>query len=213
MASPSPTVRFLSLLDQPEPDPHNGHHNPLELDESDVVWSSSSAYSTDTESHSPPLPSSNSPTTHLRRHRNHVNPPNYGLSAALSQDHHPPLVCRKSTLNPSLSAASAARMVPPVVRSENSNLISAGRFHQSAPVNVPVWPKKKKLGEFDNLEQLEEVDNEREKEDEEEMVPPHVIVARSHVTFSVFEGVGRTLKGRDLRSVRNAVFQKTGFID
>lgn len=91
---------------------------------------------------------------------------------------------------------------------------SAGRFHQSAPVNVPAWPKKKKLGEFDNLERLEEVDNEREEEDEEEeMVPPHVIVARSHVTFSVFEGVGRTLKGRDLRSVRNAVFQKTGFID
>ncbi|KAL0304455.1 UNVERIFIED_CONTAM: hypothetical protein Sradi_6313600 [Sesamum radiatum] len=52
-----------------------------------------------------------------------------------------------------------------------------------------------------------------EVEGEEEMVPPHVIVARSHVTFSVFEGAGRTLKGRDLRRVRNAVFQKTGFID
>ncbi|WKA07725.1 hypothetical protein VitviT2T_025509 [Vitis vinifera] len=42
------------------------------------------------------------------------------------------------------------------------------------------------------------------------MLPPHEIVARSHVmTFSVVEGVGRTLKGRDLRRVRNAVFQKT----
>lgn len=78
---------------------------------------------------------------------------------------------------------------------------------------MPVWPKKK-AGEFganNYLDQLDEVNDERE--DEEEMVPPHVIVARSHVTFSVFEGVGRTLKGRDLRSVRNAVFQKTGFID
>ncbi|KAL3524440.1 hypothetical protein ACH5RR_017274 [Cinchona calisaya] len=215
MASPSPTVRFLGLLEQPEPDPNNNinnssNHNTLELDESDVVWSSSSAYSTDTDSHSPPR-SSNSPTTHFSRHRNPLNPPNYGLSAALSDDHHPPLVRRKSSLNPSLSAASAARMVPPVVRSENSNLNSnAGRFHQSAPVNVPVWPKKK-VEEFDSLERLDEVDD--EKEDEEEMVPPHVIVARSHVTFSVFEGVGRTLKGRDLRSVRNAVFQKTGFLD
>ncbi|CAA6656363.1 unnamed protein product [Spirodela intermedia] len=43
---------------------------------------------------------------------------------------------------------------------------------------------------------------------------PHLIVARSHsTTFSVFEGVGRTLKGRDLRRVRNAVFQKTGFLE
>lgn len=214
MASPSQAVRFFSFLEPPDSDRHH-HHHPLELDESDVVWSSSSAYSSDADSHSPPRPS-NSPTTHLRRHRTHLNhPPNYGLSAALSEDHLPPLVRRKSTLNPSLSAASAARMVPPVVRSDSPHLSpkSGGRYHQSAPVNVPVWPKKK-AGEFDAnnyLDQLDEVNDERE--DEEEMVPPHVIVARSHVTFSVFEGVGRTLKGRDLRSVRNAVFQKTGFID
>ncbi|KAI3705874.1 hypothetical protein L1987_76123 [Smallanthus sonchifolius] len=42
------------------------------------------------------------------------------------------------------------------------------------------------------------------------MIPPHEIVARSYVTFSVFEGAGRTPKGRDLCRVRNAVFQKTG---
>ena len=54
---------------------------------------------------------------------------------------------------------------------------------------------------------------EDDSDEEEEIVPPHVIMARSHVTFSVFEGAGRTLKGRDLRRVRNAVFQKTGFID
>uniref|UniRef100_A0A7N0U724 Uncharacterized protein n=1 Tax=Kalanchoe fedtschenkoi TaxID=63787 RepID=A0A7N0U724_KALFE len=47
------------------------------------------------------------------------------------------------------------------------------------------------------------------------MLPPHeVVAARSQtMTFSVFEGVGRTLKGRDLRRVRNAVFQQTGFLD
>ncbi|EPS65354.1 hypothetical protein M569_09423, partial [Genlisea aurea] len=48
---------------------------------------------------------------------------------------------------------------------------------------------------------------------DDEIVPPHVMVARAHVTFSVFEGAGRTLKGRDLRRVRNAVFRRTGFID
>jgi hypothetical protein len=29
----------------------------------------------------------------------------------------------------------------------------------------------------------------------------------------LFEGVGRTLKGRDLRQVRNAVLSQTGFFD
>lgn len=57
-------------------------------------------------------------------------------------------------------------------------------------------------------------DGDAEDEAEDEMLPPHLIVARSHaMTFSVFEGVGRTLKGRDLRRVRNAVFQKTGFLE
>lgn len=54
--------------------------------------------------------------------------------------------------------------------------------------------------------------------DEEEMLPPHEIVARGsgvspNTTFSVLEGVGRTLKGRDLRRVRNAVLYRTGFLD
>ncbi|CAN1134000.1 hypothetical protein LINPERPRIM_LOCUS16353 [Linum perenne] len=29
----------------------------------------------------------------------------------------------------------------------------------------------------------------------------------------MMEGAGRTLKGRDLRQVRNAVFRQTGFLD
>lgn len=79
-----------------------------------------------------------------------------------------------------------------------------------------MWPKglrgKYKNDDFNRVDEVVEDDDEEVK-GEEEMVPPHVIVARSHVTFSVFEGAGRTLKGRDLRRVRNAVFQKTGFID
>lgn len=73
-------------------------------------------------------------------------------------------------------------------------------------MNVPVWPKKERRSK--NFDVIEE-----DEDEEDEMVPPHEIVARSHVTFSVFEGVGRTLKGRDLRRVRNAVFQQTGFLD
>ncbi|KAF5960170.1 hypothetical protein HYC85_001379 [Camellia sinensis] len=180
------SIRFLGVLKQPDSDP-----NPFELHESDVVWSSSD--STDLHSHSPPTPS-NSPPNLL--HQFHTE--KSGLSAALSDDHHP-LVRRKPALNPSLSAA---RTILPL-RSEVSTGSPAPRkFRQSAPVNVPIWPKK--VG-VTNLRRLDEVS-----EEEEEMVPPHVMVARSHVmTFSVFEGVGRTLKGRDLRRVRNAVFLKT----
>lgn len=55
-------------------------------------------------------------------------------------------------------------------------------------------------------------------DDDDEMLPPHEIVARasgvSHkTTSSVLEGIGRTLKGRDLRQVRNAVWRQTGFLD
>ncbi|XP_047050734.1 uncharacterized protein LOC124655955 [Lolium rigidum] len=46
------------------------------------------------------------------------------------------------------------------------------------------------------------------------MVPPHEIVARRAAAHnSVLEGAGRTLKGRDLRRVRNAVLRRTGFLD
>lgn len=76
-------------------------------------------------------------------------------------------------------------------------------------MDVPAWPKGGSGSRFEVFEDVEE-----EEEEEEEMLPPHVIVARSHVsTFSVFEGVGRTLKGRDLRRVRNAIWQKTGFLE
>lgn len=82
------------------------------------------------------------------------------------------------------------------------------------PVNVPEWHRRRappSPPRFDDA--LDEEDDDVDGEEYVEMVPPHVIVARSHVTtFSVFEGVGRTLKGRDLRRVRNAVFQQTGFL-
>ncbi|KAF8696414.1 hypothetical protein HU200_037328 [Digitaria exilis] len=50
------------------------------------------------------------------------------------------------------------------------------------------------------------------------IVPPHVLAARRRcaderrVASSVCEGHGRTLKGRDLRAVRNAVLHMTGFL-
>lgn len=53
---------------------------------------------------------------------------------------------------------------------------------------------------------------------DDQKVPPHEFIsrrlARSQISsFSVFDGVGRTLKGRDLSKVRNTVLTKTGFLE
>ncbi|CAL0334602.1 unnamed protein product [Lupinus luteus] len=81
----------------------------------------------------------------------------------------------------------------------------------SAPVNVPDWSKILRVdsvGSFHN-----EDDEDGFGEDESEMVPPHEYLARSRnaAANSLFEGVGRTLKGRDMSRVRDAVWSQTGF--
>lgn len=79
----------------------------------------------------------------------------------------------------------------------------------SAPVNVPDWSK---ILLVDSVESLHDAGDGLD-EDELEMVPPHEYLARSRkmAAKSVFEGVGRTLKGRDLSRVRDAVWSQTGF--
>ncbi|KAK4436196.1 hypothetical protein Salat_0783300 [Sesamum alatum] len=176
----------LRFLRQPASD-----SSPFELHEGDVVWSFF-------PSSNPPSASSSSPSPspHRRRHRHRFNPIASGLSAAL-EDHHLPPMRR------------ASKMMPVNARPANAS----PKFRQSAPVNVPVWPERHRESySKSNLWRFDEV-VEDEDEEKGEMIPPHVIVARSHVTSSVFEGAGRTLKGRDLCKVRNAVFQKTGLID
>ncbi|CAN4078346.1 unnamed protein product [Withania somnifera] len=79
----------------------------------------------------------------------------------------------------------------------------------SAPVNVPDWSK---IYRVNSVESLHDSDDGVDDHDSE-MVPPHEYLARSRNsnTHSVFEGVGRTLKGRDLSRVRDAVWSQTGF--
>ncbi|XP_068649832.1 protein S40-7-like [Aristolochia californica] len=208
-ASPaSPAVRFLGFLNQepPGPDPE-----PIEFDESDIVWSGASSASD--LSASPPQSRFSTSTSSSSGSRHPFRPDKFGLTAALSDDRRA-LVQRKPALDPTLSAATAARTIPPVAIPRSGyasddfsgSSAASGKFLQSAPVNVPVWPKPLSAKQRFVKEDVEEM--------EEEMLPPHEIVARSHKsTFSVFEGVGRTLKGRDLRRVRNAVWQQTGFLD
>ncbi|KAK4784141.1 hypothetical protein SAY86_018509 [Trapa natans] len=109
-----------------------------------------------------------------------------------------------------LHAATPAKQIPASRSHEKGSSHQAPRskFQQSAPVNVPITATRGKNHFLDDdVEQ-----------DDEEMLPPHEIVARRGInsmrnTCSVLEGAGRTLKGRDLRQVRNAIWQRTGFLD
>ncbi|XP_016484895.2 protein S40-5-like [Nicotiana tabacum] len=83
----------------------------------------------------------------------------------------------------------------------------------SAPVNVPDWSK---IYRVDSVESFHDSDDGVD-DHELEIVPPHEYLARGYgrsrksTTNSVFEGMGRTLKGRDMSRVRNAVWSQTGF--
>ncbi|XP_073015570.1 protein S40-4-like [Primulina eburnea] len=83
----------------------------------------------------------------------------------------------------------------------------------SLPMNVPDWSKILKNEYSEN--RLRDSDDDYEEGDR---IPPHEFLARQMAktgiaSSSVQEGVGRTLKGRDLSRVRNAILQKTGYQD
>ncbi|KAL5148950.1 hypothetical protein HKD37_13G035903 [Glycine soja] len=111
--------------------------------------------------------------------------------------------------------------------SRNNNNGWRGRITPaSLPVNIPDWSKilKEDYKEHPKWESEEEEEEEEEEDnnvrDEQNhglrniKVPPHEYLARTRgASLSVHEGIGRTLKGRDLRSVRNAIWKKVGFED
>jgi hypothetical protein len=81
----------------------------------------------------------------------------------------------------------------------------------SLPVNVPDWSKILRVDSVDSLYEFD--DGMDSSSNDPEMIPPHEYLAREYTrgATSVFEGVGRTLKGRDMRRVRDAVWSRTGF--
>ncbi|KAL6508811.1 hypothetical protein OROHE_021370 [Orobanche hederae] len=82
----------------------------------------------------------------------------------------------------------------------------------SVPVKVPDWSKILKDEYRKNLRR--DSDDEDDAAEDGDRVPPHEFLARQMAaSSSVHEGAGRTLKGRDLSRVRNAIWQKTGFVD
>ncbi|PIA57842.1 hypothetical protein AQUCO_00500038v1 [Aquilegia coerulea] len=125
----------------------------------------------------------------------------------------------------------ASRMIP---RGNNKSSINEAKLfqQQSAPVNIPDWSKVYRKNshkgswaddvnvdydQLDNNNDDDDGDNEDE-DDDDEWIPPHEWIAKKLArtqisSFSVCEGAGRTLKGRDLSKVRNAVLTRTGFLE
>ncbi|KAK4789702.1 hypothetical protein SAY86_017006 [Trapa natans] len=91
----------------------------------------------------------------------------------------------------------------------------------SLPVNIPDWSKilrdeyrdcSRRRG--DSLDNCFDAEEDHYEDNGVNRLPPHEFLARMRIgSFSVHEGVGRTLKGRDLSRMRNAVWARTGFQD
>lgn len=80
----------------------------------------------------------------------------------------------------------------------------------SMPVNVPDWSKILK----DEYRENRPAYSDDEDSESGDRIPPHEFLARTRIaSFSVHEGIGRTLKGRDLSRVRDAIWHKIGFED
>ncbi|XP_018675637.2 protein S40-7-like [Musa acuminata AAA Group] len=217
--------RFLGLFSPPPPDQPAG----VELHESDVLWTSLDPAPSLPETAKP------SPSTFLSlSSRGAPRGPrdrSFGILAALPEDDGgcvpaaaPPLLQRKPSISassnsPSSSSTTAARMIPAIPRAkpEYSLSVPVGKVHrpQSLPINVPVVPRRTTGLGVEGADGADDGGG----DEHEMMMPPHEIVARTHgkgsrmTTFSVLEGAGRTLKGRDLRRVRDVVLRQTGFVD
>lgn len=111
---------------------------------------------------------------------------------------------------------SAARSQSPEFRKQRKPPPPAVRNGAAAslPVNIPDWSKILKDEYKENRRSSVDEDYEEEEENGGEWIPPHEFLARGRIaSFSMQEGTGRTLKGRDLNKVRNAIWQKIGFQD
>ncbi|XP_039123074.1 uncharacterized protein LOC120259523 [Dioscorea cayenensis subsp. rotundata] len=78
------------------------------------------------------------------------------------------------------------------------------------------WSHGAYIHKFDNDNEDDEDDDYNDYDDDKGKVPPHVVVARrftDRMVYSVCTGNGRTLKGRDLRNVRDSILRMTGFLE
>ncbi|KAK3226907.1 hypothetical protein Dsin_006769 [Dipteronia sinensis] len=187
-----------------------------ELNEDDILWTNDPTEPNNNDrtfitNATAAVSIKNSNSINNNRSPSFTHPHNSGILAALPERENRPVVYRK----PSASSSTTSKLIPSIPKPpliERSQSMPPRKFQHSAPMNVPVLSiamAKQRNSKFFEL---------NEDDGGDEMLPPHEIVARGSgmspkTTFSVLEGVGRTLKGRDLRQVRNAVFRQTGFLD
>ncbi|KAL0534092.1 hypothetical protein IC582_028373 [Cucumis melo] len=115
---------------------------------------------------------------------------------------------------PASKSRISKRISPVDVGDRSVTTVSAA----SLPVNIPDWSKILRNEYIENRrDDFEDEDGDDDGDEFEEKrfrVPPHEFLAKTRIaSFSVHEGIGRTLKGRDLSRVRDAIWQKTGFED
>ncbi|KAG8374073.1 hypothetical protein BUALT_Bualt11G0092900 [Buddleja alternifolia] len=162
-----------------------------ELNEDDVFY---------TNDFSEPQRSTSSTLNHRFPH-SFRRPEKFGILAALPENRRNADVIVQKPAISSSPTTSFSRDIPSIPKPHSSlaeikysQSMPMRRFQQSAPMNVPMM-RRKPLNE-----EVADVDG---GDEDEEVLPPHEIVARGsfknqNTTFSVLEGAGRTLKGRDL---------------
>ncbi|CAI9087172.1 OLC1v1021176C1 [Oldenlandia corymbosa var. corymbosa] len=125
-------------------------------------------------------------------------------------------------------ASSNPRMIPRAAQNNNN---FQSQQQRSAPINIPDWVKMLRrrnhqgnnnldgiVGTNNNANAFAYVDDGWDETDEE-VLPPHEFTSRRFArnsriaSYSMCEGAGRTLKGRDLTSVRNSILTRTGFLE
>ncbi|KAL6199924.1 hypothetical protein ACLB2K_029706 [Fragaria x ananassa] len=131
----------------------------------------------------------------------------YNFARSSSQEYRKPAMSSRCASKKSSSALSKG--------SDSGDL--SGGTPASLPVGIPDWSKILR-DEYREIRRSDDDDDEDEWSAGSARVPPHEFLARQMArtriaSFSVHEGVGRTLKGRDLSRVRNAIWEKTGFED
>ncbi|KAG4974294.1 hypothetical protein JHK87_031115 [Glycine soja] len=218
----SATERFLGVPSHAPPHFSNSAASSNdELLEDDVVFFGGD-YGAEHNHHSASTPSSSLSLSSSATPNNNLHNHSHGILAALpenetshnlrnvSQHFHKASI---SSISSASSSSSSSRVIPAIPRPPPPAQPSSVMFHQSAPVKVPILSIKARRRYRD----VDDDDEDGEEDDEEEMVPPHEFVARNSaqspmLAYSVLEGIGRTLKGRDMRQVRNAVWRQTGFL-
>ncbi|XP_062168068.1 protein S40-7-like [Alnus glutinosa] len=161
-----------------------------ELNEAEIFWNTDFAEPSHSDEH-----------RHHHRRLDFQQETASGILAVLSEaDGRGPFLYQKPSISFPSSSSKAVPMIPRLPERECSQPAAQFR-NQSAPMKVPVLSEAMAKRRSGMLADLYDDDDDG---GDDRMLPPHELVSRGSgvspkTTFSVLEGVGRTLKGRDLR--------------